>query len=130
MTGPEYLLDVVDFGGEESHVVELAWHPAGQVAPESSGEWSAATLDDEFVSDVTRVACSAEKPVVLRARAEQGAELSVHLLFEGELLRATAPGIPGAGLAPFSWFAVGAGPRASSPSWHPDRTRGRYGASA
>ncbi len=101
VTGPEYLLDVVEFGGEESHLVELAWHPAGQVAAETSGEWSTATLDDEFVSDVTRVACSAEKPVVLRARADQGAELSVHLLFEGELLRATAPGIPGAGPAPF-----------------------------
>ncbi len=38
---------------------------------------------------------------MLRARDGRGAELSLHLLFEGELLRATGPGLPDAGPATF-----------------------------
>ena len=37
VTGPEYLLDVVEFGGEEAHLVELAWHPAGQTRRRDTG---------------------------------------------------------------------------------------------
>ncbi len=99
VSGPEYLLDVVEFGGEEAHQVELAWHPAGQVTVESAGQWSPATLEDEFVSDVARFTPSEPGAIVLRAHAEAGADLVLHLLFEGELLRATAPGLPNAGPA-------------------------------
>ncbi len=101
VTGPEYLLDVVEFGGEESHVVELMWHPAGTVTVETAGQWSPATLNDEFVTEVARFTPSARGPIVLRASSGTGAELALHLVFEGELLRATAPGLPGAGPATF-----------------------------
>ena len=101
VAGPEYLLDIVEFGGEEAHLLELPWHPTGQTAVESPGAWSADTLTDEFVADVMRFGGSAEDPIVLRARTGQGTELSLHLLFEGELLRATGPGLPGAGRATF-----------------------------
>ena len=67
VTGPEYLLDILEFGGEESHLVELAWHPAGTVGVETAGQWSPATLEDDFVSDVARFTPSAPGPVVLRA---------------------------------------------------------------
>ncbi len=49
VTGTEYLLDVVEFGEEEPHLVELAWHPAGEAKVDTPGEWSAAPLTDEFV---------------------------------------------------------------------------------
>jgi hypothetical protein len=101
VTGPEYLLDVVEFGADEAHLVELPWHPAGTVTVETAGQWSPATLKDEFVSDVSRFTPSAPGPIVLRAGSGTGAELALHLVFEGELLRATAPGLPGEGPAVF-----------------------------
>jgi hypothetical protein len=101
VTGPEYLLDVVEFGDEESHLVELPWHPAGTVTVESAGQWSAGTLGDEFVSEVQRFTPSAPGPIVIRAGSAGGAELALHLVFEGELLRATAPGLPNMGPATF-----------------------------
>ncbi len=62
VTGPEYLLDILEFGGEESHLVELPWHPAGTVEVETPGQWSPATLEDDFVSDVARFTPSARRP--------------------------------------------------------------------
>ncbi|MBA3554487.1 MAG: heparinase II/III family protein, partial [Gemmatimonadales bacterium] len=94
---PEYLLDVVEFGAEEAHLVELPWHPAGAVAVETAGDWSAAELTEEFVDEAERFEPSGGGPIVLRARAADGVELALHLLLDGELLRARAPGVPGGG---------------------------------
>ncbi|MBA3259217.1 MAG: heparinase II/III family protein [Gemmatimonadales bacterium] len=101
VNGPEYLLDVVEFGAEEAHLVELPWHPAGVLAVETPGEWSAAMLNEEFVDQAERFTPSGDGPIVLRARAADGAELTLHFLFDGELVRARAPGVPGSGPATF-----------------------------
>src|SRR5688500_7674503 len=67
VAGPAYLLDVDEFGADDPHLVELAWHPAGTVDVEPAGNWAGAELNDEFVSGVERFAPSSEGPIVVRA---------------------------------------------------------------
>ena len=95
VAGP-YLLDVVELNGVEERTLELAWHPEGRVEVVTPGDWTADRLDDPFVSEVERFTGSTGGGVLLRAHAADGAVLSLHLRFEGELLRASGLGRPGA----------------------------------
>lgn len=96
ISGPAYLLDVVELASGEDHVLELPWHLSGTVEVEPQGNWVPAELPDEFVRSVERFVPASTAPFVLRARARDGgAHLSLHLASEAELLRAVAPGAPG-----------------------------------
>lgn len=96
VAGPSYLLDVTDLSSSADHVVELTWHPAGETTVSSVGSWVADALDDEFVSDVERLANRGDGPIRLEVR--NGSEsLTLLLLFDGDLIRATGPGLPGTG---------------------------------
>ncbi|HYC31671.1 MAG TPA: hypothetical protein VEB59_05235, partial [Gemmatimonadales bacterium] len=99
VAGPDYLLDLVGFNGAEERVVELSWHPAGRLEAASRGRWAPGELADEFVRDVERFEPGSDGGVTLVSETD-GRRLHLHLRFEGELLRATAPGVPGAGSAP------------------------------
>ncbi|PYP74625.1 MAG: hypothetical protein DMD41_00975 [Gemmatimonadetes bacterium] len=94
--GPQYLLDVVDLTGSEDHVLELSWHLGGRGDVTTAGRWEDGDLEDEFVTCVQRFVPERPGPIVIEHAAERR-RLTVHLLFEGELLRAEAPGRPGAG---------------------------------
>jgi heparinase II/III-like protein len=94
VSGPAYLLDVVELAAGDDHVLELPWHLSGSVEAEPAGNWVPAELRDEFVRQVERFVPASSKPVVLRSCGKT-ARLSVHLAGEAELLRAMAPGAPG-----------------------------------
>lgn len=94
ISGPAYLLDVVELAAAEEHVLELPWHLSGQVEMEPAGNWVPAELDDEFVRQVERFVPASGAPVVLRSRG-RNATLSLRLASDAELLRAMAPGAPG-----------------------------------
>ncbi len=94
VSGPAYLLDVVELSAGEDHVLELPWHLSGRVEVEPAGNWVPAELRDEFVRQVERFVPASGAPVVLRSYG-QNATLSVRLGSEAELLRAVAPGAPG-----------------------------------
>jgi len=94
VSGPAYLLDVVELGTAEDHVLELPWHLGGRVEVEPAGNWVPAELGDEFVRQVERFVPASGAPVVLRS-CGQKATLNVHLASEAELLRAVGPGAPG-----------------------------------
>ncbi|HEY3279383.1 MAG TPA: heparinase II/III family protein [Gemmatimonadales bacterium] len=96
VAGPAYFVDVVELAGREDHLVEVPWHFAGRGDVATRGRWVAATLDDEFVSRVERFIPDAPGPVVLSLTAD-GRRLTAHLVFDGELLRAEGPGLPGTG---------------------------------
>lgn len=100
VSGPAYLLDLVELASDQEHTLELPWHLAGTVEVRGPGEWRPAALEDEFVSRVERFVPASAGPIVLSAVAA-GASLELVLSGEGELLAATAPGAPGTGLARF-----------------------------
>jgi hypothetical protein len=91
-----YLLDVVELSGVEERTLELPWHPDGRIEVVTAGGWTADRLDEPFVDGVERFTGATSDGVLLRAHAPDGAVLSLHLRFEGELLRASGLGRPGA----------------------------------
>lgn len=95
IAGPGYILDVVELAGSEDRLLELPLHLSGTVEVSPSGTWAAAQLENEFVRQVERFVPSCGDPLLLQSRGSGGATLNVHLAFDGELLRATAPGAPG-----------------------------------
>ncbi|MGH7568043.1 MAG: heparinase II/III domain-containing protein [Gemmatimonadales bacterium] len=94
VAGPAYLLDVVELSGVEDRVLELPWHIAGESRVTTRESWGPGALADEFVTQVEQCPANSERPLVIEATAD-GARLTAHLVFSGELLRATAPGRPG-----------------------------------
>ncbi len=100
VAGPRYLVDVLDLAGSEDRLVELPWHLGGRGDVTTGGRWEDGELVDEFVTRVQRFASDTAGPVVIEHTAD-GARLTAHLVFEGELLRAEGPGRPGGGRAPF-----------------------------
>jgi heparinase II/III-like protein/cellulose/xylan binding protein with CBM9 domain len=101
VSGPAYLVDIVELTGREEHSLEVPWHFASRGDPRTPGRWVDATLEDEFVSRVERFVPDGEGPIVFQLTTESR-ELTAHLAFDGELLRAEGPGVPGTGTrAPF-----------------------------
>jgi len=93
VSGPAYLLDVVELGSRTEHLLELPWHFEG-TGDVGRGTWQAADLADEFVSRVERFVPDGPGPVMLELGAGPRA-IKAFLVFEGELLRAEGPGRPG-----------------------------------
>jgi hypothetical protein len=92
--GPSYIVDIVDLTGREEHLLELPWHIAGRGSIETRGRWVADELPDEFVTRVQRFVPDAPEPIVI-THVQEHARLTLHLLFEGELLEAEGLGLPG-----------------------------------
>ena len=102
VAGPGYIIDVVEITGQEQRLLELPWHLAGEVMVDGGG-WTAGELDDRFVSDVERLVPGRPGPIVLRA-TKGDAQLGVHLVIDGELLRMRAPGLPVGRAEPATFF--------------------------
>lgn len=100
IAGPRYLLDIVELSASVDHRLELPWHPAGAVEVVTAGSWTPDEVAGEFVTGAERLS-GRGGGAVLRAR-DDAVTLALHLLFEGDLLRAAAPGNPGTtGLSTF-----------------------------
>lgn len=95
VSGPTYVVDVVELEARTERVIELAWHVQG-TTDGGHRTWSPGELRDEFVSRVERSSADGAGPVVLEL-ADGAHRLKVLLWFDGELLRAEAPGRPGSG---------------------------------
>lgn len=93
VSGPGYVLDLVELTGREDRVLELPWHFAGRAEVKTRGRWAEADLPDEFVDRVERFVPDAPGVLVV-GTAVDGVVLTAHLVFEGELLRANGPGRP------------------------------------
>ena len=102
ISGPVYALDLVELAGDLDHLLELPFHLSGRIEIEPPGNWVPAEFQDEFVRNVEHFIPGSPGAIVLRSCGATGARLSAHLTFNGELLRADAPGAPGTtGLVPF-----------------------------
>jgi hypothetical protein len=104
VSGPAYVLDVLEVAARADHVVELPWHFRGAATLETPGRWDDARCDDAFVSRAERFVPAAQGPLVATVRAGPRA-LRVVFAGDGELLRALGPGLPG-GEEREAWFYV------------------------
>jgi hypothetical protein len=93
VTGPGWLVDLLEPAAGPVRRIELPWHFQGEIAVETPGRWTEDTLADEFVSAVERFVPERAGPIAARVTAPSGAALRVHLT-GGTLLRATGPGLP------------------------------------
>ena len=91
--GPQYIVDVTLLGAKEETVLELPWHLAGRGGVDTKGRWVDDELPDEFVTRVQRFIPDVPGAVVL-SHAQQQAQFTAHLFFEGDLLQAEGPGLP------------------------------------
>ena len=94
VSGPAYLLDVLQLGAEEEVLLELPWHLPAGIDVASAGRWEPDALEDEFVHDAARFVPAAGGPILLGGEVD-GVPCSMALAFDGTLLRATGPGTPG-----------------------------------
>lgn len=100
VAGPHYLLDILTFSAPDPHLVELPWHLAGAVKVETPGSWEPVQFENEFATNPERFV--PDQPGVIVVSATMGDKrCRLHLLFEGDLLRLGAPGVPGSGAADF-----------------------------
>ena len=101
VSGPAYVLDIVELASREEHLLELPWHFAGRGDVTTRGRWEDAELTDQFVSRVERFVAERDGPCVVELAAGSR-RLTAHFTFQGELLRAQGPGRPGGeALEPF-----------------------------
>ncbi len=99
VTGPDWLVDLVEYDGPSSRRLELPWHFQGRLEIETAGRWVPDRLPDEFVTDVERFEPTAPGPMVVRAVSESGPSIRAYLI--GTVVRAIGPGLPGAAPTPF-----------------------------
>ncbi len=97
VVGPAHLVDVVEFADEHDHLVELAWHPDGEVTIQSGGRWEPTELRDRFAHGAERFVPGTPGPVAWRSVDRSGRTLEGIFDGEGELLRARGPARPGRG---------------------------------
>jgi hypothetical protein len=101
VSGPAYVIDVVELAAKEERLLELPWHFAGAGDVTSSGRWSDAELAADLVTRAQRFVADVPGPITLELAADRR-RLNVAFVFDGELVRAEGPGKPGSGArAPF-----------------------------
>jgi len=102
VSGPDYLLDVVELASDEDRRLEVPWHLAGRLEVQGAARWEPAPLAGELVTGAERhVLAPADRAVVVAARDQVGRALALTARGAAEILRATAPGAPGTGPSQF-----------------------------
>jgi len=99
VSGPTYVIDVLELASRTDHTVELPWHFAG-TGEVGKGTWASADLADEFVTQVERFVPDGAGPIALTF-SEGPHTLNAFVSLDGELLRAEGPARPGAGRRAF-----------------------------
>ncbi|MEO8138719.1 MAG: heparinase II/III family protein [Gemmatimonadota bacterium] len=96
IAGPAHLVDVVEFADDQEHLVELPWHPEGQIEILSPGRWEPAALTDPFATGVEQFLPDSAGPIHWQSTvASSGRTLQGSFDGAGDLLRASGPGRPG-----------------------------------
>ena len=105
VTAPDYVLDLLQLAGAEPHLLQLPWHLAGETRMLTAGRWEPEEVPGEFIRDGAHFMPEAPGPLIVRA-VHGGAELDLVFPEGTTLLRAVAPGVPGAPEATFYLAAV------------------------
>lgn len=94
ITGPRYVLDIVELDAPGGHWTELPWHFRGELAVTTPGAWEPVPARAPFVTAAERFRPAAPGPIGVEVTSG-GVRLSASMSFDGDLLRATALGPPG-----------------------------------
>jgi hypothetical protein len=94
ITGPRYVLDIMELDAPGKHRTELPWHFSGDVKVTAPGNWEPAPATSPFVSGVERFAPGVRGPITMDLSLGD-ARLAVRMALDGELMRARAAGAPG-----------------------------------
>jgi hypothetical protein len=89
-----WALDVLRLDSTGAVQLDLPWHLAGDASVDAAASWRPASVPNEFVSDAEVLTVDALAGVKINARSGD-ASLRIWLDGDGELLRATGPGLPG-----------------------------------
>ncbi len=96
VAGPSYIVDVLELAGPDEHLLELPWHLPGRVEVANPGRWVSYDIDDEILKRIQRFVPDHPGLITLTSAAPaQRAQLTLRLLFDGELIEAERPTIPG-----------------------------------
>jgi hypothetical protein len=104
ISGPRYLLDVVEFSGDMEHRLELPWHVSGHLELGAPADWRPADSPTPFASGAESRAIRGGQVTVTATTDSSGQKLALSARGVGDLIRATAPGAPGTGASPFLLF--------------------------
>jgi hypothetical protein len=105
VSGPRYILDVVELAAEGDHVLELPFHLTGRTDVEPAGSWAPIEWTEEFVTGAERYVPASAGPIRLVSSESTGEQVNAWLHFSGDLLRAKAPGEPGSA-EPMPFYAI------------------------
>ncbi len=97
VSGPNYLLDLLDLSSASDQLLELPLHLSGRSEVTMPGHWVPAELSDEFVADAQRFIPNSPGLLRLSSSGKAGARISALIDLPGDLIRATGPGLPGTG---------------------------------
>jgi hypothetical protein len=97
VSGPNYLLDILDLSSASDQLLELPLHLSGRSEVAVPGHWVPAELSDEFVSDAQRFVPDSPGPLRLSSSGGAGARITALIDLPGDLIRAIGPGLPGTG---------------------------------
>ncbi|HTK43181.1 MAG TPA: heparinase II/III family protein [Gemmatimonadales bacterium] len=104
VSGPRYLLDVVEFSGDMEHRLELPWHLTGRLDVRAPGPWKQAASPGPFTKGAEHCVVGSEQLTAAATVDGGGQTMVLSSRGAAELVRATAPGAPGTGDAPFLLF--------------------------
>ncbi len=93
VSGPTWVLDLVDLEGTAERNLWLPWHLSGDTTIETPGQWEPIEWQHEFVRSPERLVVAKGTDVVITA-TQGNRTLRLHLV-GGEVVRAKAPGRPG-----------------------------------
>ena len=94
VSGPRWVLDVMQLDGRESVQLDLPWHLAGETTMTATGDWEPAPHASEFADGVERLTRPLGDAAVVVAQSG-ASTLRVWFTGDGDLLRAVGPGLPG-----------------------------------
>lgn len=103
VSGPDYLLDVVELDSREEHLLELPWHFAGDAPVTTPGRWRKGELADAFATGVEQFTADGGGGATVQATTG-GRRLHAHFPAGVDLLRAEAPGRPVGTPGAREWF--------------------------
>ncbi len=106
VSGPRYLLDIVELASDVEHRLELPWHLSGRLEVRTQGRWEPAELPSELVTEAERMVVAADSGVDAASSAGNGQTLLLSSRGAADLIRAAAPGPPGTGPAQFLLFGA------------------------